>query len=63
MSNLDLLEAFESDEREQCPVCEHDALVGVADAPLFRVCLSCAAVWVAGVRMDGQQGLPAFADG
>ena len=52
MANIDLLEWFDEDEREQCPACRARALVGVEDAPRFRVCLTCAAVWVAGERID-----------
>jgi hypothetical protein len=52
MANVDLLEWFDEDERERCPACRARALVGVEDAPRFRVCLACAAVWVGGERID-----------
>jgi hypothetical protein len=50
--NLDLLEWFDPAERELCEACGERALVGAEGAPLFRVCLGCAAVWVAGERID-----------
>lgn len=62
MTNIDLLDAFDPDEREQCPACEQQTLVGVADAPLFRVCLNCAAVWFEGLRKDDGHQLPVPAD-
>ncbi|HEX3226038.1 MAG TPA: hypothetical protein VHQ89_08065 [Gaiellaceae bacterium] len=39
--NLDLLEWFDESEREDCLACGERAVVGVSDAPLFRVCLGC----------------------
>jgi hypothetical protein len=57
MRNVDFLEWFEPNERKVCPACAAEAMVGVAEAPLFRVCLSCAAVWVAGERLDDEQRL------
>jgi hypothetical protein len=56
--NIDFLAWFSEDEREQCPACGQEALVGAAEAPLFRVCLSCAAVWVGGKRIDAKRRLP-----
>lgn len=58
-TNLDLLDWFDKAEREQCPVCRQQTLVGVRDAPLFRVCLGCAATWVAGERIDTERRLDA----
>jgi Zn-finger nucleic acid-binding protein len=55
VANLDLLEWFDDEEREDCPACGVRTLVGARRAPLLRVCLSCAGVWVGGVRVD-QQG-------
>jgi hypothetical protein len=52
VANLDLLEWFDEDEREQCAACDELAVVGVEKAPLFRVCLNCAAAWVEGERID-----------
>jgi hypothetical protein len=52
MGNLDLLEWFAEGERDACPECGKLARVGVEDAPMFRVCLDCAAVWVEGKRVD-----------
>lgn len=53
--NLDLLEWFDEEEREDCPACGERARVGVPDAPLFRVCLGCAAIWVDGERLDNKR--------
>jgi hypothetical protein len=52
--NLDLLEWFSEAEREDCPACGERAVVGADGAPLFRVCLGCAAVWVGGERLDNR---------
>jgi hypothetical protein len=57
VENLDLLQWFGDDEREECPACGKEAVVGVAEAPLFRVCLGCAAVWVAGERIEHERRL------
>jgi hypothetical protein len=53
--NLDLLEWFDESEREDCLACGERAVVGVSDAPLFRVCLGCAAIWVNGERIAEQR--------
>ena len=57
MANLDLLEWFDEDERELCPACGKRSMVGVDEAPDLGVCLGCAAVWVAGARIDKQTHL------
>ena len=56
-TNLDLLAWFDQTEREHCPACGKRAVVGVEDAPLFRVCLGCSAVWVQGKRIDERRRL------
>jgi Zn-finger nucleic acid-binding protein len=56
MRNADFLDWIDEDEREHCPACGTVAVVGVAEAPTFRVCLACAAVWLEGERLDDEQG-------
>jgi hypothetical protein len=51
----DLAEWFEDDERGLCPECGDRTLVGAKEAPLFRVCLGCASVWVGGERIDRER--------
>ena len=50
--NLDLLQWFDDAERQHCPACGECAVVGAEGAPLFRVCLGCAAVWIGEERID-----------
>lgn len=55
LPNLDLLEWFDETEREQCPACYERAMVGLEEAPEFRVCLGCAAVFVGNERVDKER--------
>ena len=51
MSNRDLLEWFNDDERKTCSVCGERACVSLPKATA-SFCLACGAIHVDGVRLD-----------
>jgi hypothetical protein len=51
MSNSDLLEWFDDEERTVCPVCGDRACVTLPDVAA-TFCLACGAIYIDGVRLD-----------
>jgi hypothetical protein len=51
MSNSDLLEWFDDEERTACSVCSERACVTLPDADA-SFCLACGAIHIDGVRLD-----------
>jgi len=58
MSNSDLLEWFDDDERKVCSVCHEQACVSLAEAAA-SFCLACGAIHIDGVRLDVAGTVPA----
>jgi hypothetical protein len=57
VSNLDLLEPFDEDERAECPSCRQKACVSLPEtAACF--CLACGAVTIGGLRLDVGREIP-----
>jgi hypothetical protein len=57
MSNLDLLEPFEADERSECPACGERASVTLPETAA-SFCFACGAVTVGGMRLDVARQIP-----
>jgi hypothetical protein len=57
MSNIDLLEPFDEDERAECPSCGQKACVSLPETPAC-FCFGCGAVTIGGLRLDVARQIP-----
>jgi hypothetical protein len=57
ITNLDLLEWFDEDERNVCSTCGERACVSLPDVAA-HFCLNCGAIHIAGMRVDIGRHIP-----